>query len=64
MAVHGFMDSLEKNVPENNISNIWKEKVKMLLEHKKDFFYGEAQRRGMKNLALLWEEYKERVSRV
>ncbi|MEK6963087.1 MAG: hypothetical protein AABX70_01575 [Nanoarchaeota archaeon] len=59
-----YMESLEKNVPEDQIATSWKQKVSKLLEEKKEFFFIEAQHKGIKNPDPLWNAYKERVLSV
>ncbi len=59
-----YMESLEKNVPENQISASWKQKVDKLLEEKKEFFFTEAQHKGIKNPQALWNAYKEKILSV
>src|SRR3989344_5518191 len=39
-----YMEALEKNVSEDQISTGWKQKVNQILEGKKEFFYAEAKR--------------------
>ncbi|HLD04749.1 MAG TPA: hypothetical protein VJG90_03435 [Candidatus Nanoarchaeia archaeon] len=59
-----YMSSLEKNVPEDQISTGWKQKATRILEGKKEFFFTEAKRRRAKNPEALWESYKEKVLSV
>ncbi len=42
----------------------WKQHVLEKLEQKKHFFFLEAEKRNLKNIEELWEEYKEKASEL
>ena len=56
-----YLEALEKNVPEDQIATNWKQRVNELLEAKREFFFTEAQRRGIKNPESIWKFYKEKA---
>lgn len=56
-----YMEALEKNLPEDQIAPSWRQKLESLLEGKKEFFFSEASRRGLKIIPAAWEDYKKKV---
>ena len=51
----------ESNIPTQQASFLWKDHILNQLELEKPFFFREAKKRNLKNIELLWEEYKQEL---
>ncbi len=56
-----FAEAMDKELPKEKIPELWKVHLLNILSDKKEFFYREARKRGLKNIDQLWEEYKQKV---
>jgi len=50
-----------KSIPEKDLEGLWENHLKQILERKKDFFFAESEKRGLKNKEKLWKEYQEKL---
>ncbi len=60
-----FWDKAKKNsMPENRISDLWKNHLLQELELKKKYFFYEAQTRKIVNIEQVWAEYQKSLLSV
>lgn len=54
-----FQKAQDKGLPQKKIGEFWRHHVLSVLENKKRFFYDEARLRALKDIDLIWQQYKE-----
>lgn len=60
-----FLDKAKRNsIPENRISDLWKNHLLQELELKKKYFFYEAQTRKITNIEQVWAEYQKNLLSV
>lgn len=51
----------QKNIPQEKISFLWKNHVKVALNRKREFFLREARKRNLVNVEELWTAYERKL---
>ena len=59
-----FSQIKKGNLSDQHIEYHWNNHLMDILDSKRDFFYREAMKRGLKNIDQLWNEYKAKVTNL
>ncbi|MFT4282833.1 MAG: hypothetical protein ACMXX6_00220 [Candidatus Woesearchaeota archaeon] len=59
-----FKEKNHSEQSQEHVSYKWKTHLLEILDNKKEFFYREGSKRGLKNLDQLWNEYKAKVTNL
>jgi hypothetical protein len=54
----------EKDIPAENVNNLWKNHLLQEMEKKKEFFFREARKKGFFNQEELWINYKKNIIKM
>ncbi|MGM5480447.1 MAG: hypothetical protein ACQESC_03230 [Nanobdellota archaeon] len=56
-----FKSAREKKIPEDKIQEFWNAKIQQIVEEQKEFFYREANKRGLDDTSSLFSMYTKKI---
>ena len=59
-----FKKEVSKDGSDDHVEYHWKNHILEILDKKKEFFFREATKRGLKNINQIWNEYKAKVTNL